>query len=76
MSHVTQVYRDRDGDRLVIEVGGVIQVNTGGHIVGPTGAPATAIADATGGTTTDAEARAALNAVLAALRAVGIVASA
>lgn len=49
-------------------------LNLGGTVKGKDGAQATAIADATGGATVDAEARVALNLALAALRNAGLIA--
>lgn len=48
MSYTTKVYRDRDGDRLVVEAGGVIELKTGGQIVGSAGTQVSAIADLAG----------------------------
>lgn len=48
MSYTTKVYRDRDGDRLVVESGGVIELKAGAQIVGSAGTQASAIADLAG----------------------------
>ncbi len=61
----TKVYRKVGGDELVVAPGGKITNN---------GTQAAHIADVTGGTTTDAEARAAIAAILDALEGVGILA--
>ena len=37
MSYTTKVYRDQGGDRLVVEAGGIVQLKTGGQIVGNAG---------------------------------------
>lgn len=74
MSYSSKIYRAQGGDRLVVEAGGSVQVKNGGQVVGDAGTQADTIADVTGGATVDAEARTAINAVLAALRAIGIVA--
>lgn len=49
-------------------------LNLGGTVKGKDGAQSAAIADATGGVTVDAEARAAINSALAALRNAGLIA--
>lgn len=49
-------------------------LNLGGTVKGQSGAQNGAIADATGGATVDAEARAAINAALAVLRDLGMIA--
>jgi hypothetical protein len=48
MSYTTKVYRDRGGDRLVVETGGIVQLKTGGQIVGNAGTQTSAIADLAG----------------------------
>ena len=48
MSYTTKVYRDQGGDRLVVEAGGIVQLKTGGQIVGNAGTQASAIADLAG----------------------------
>lgn len=65
-------YTQQGGERTVI--GGTLDIAPGGKVTAD-GAQAAAIADAAGGGTVDAEARAALNDVLAALRGIGIIAS-
>ncbi len=74
MSYNAKVYRKQGGDELVVASGGVVNVYAGGKIVAA-GTQAAHIANPTGGTTTDAEARAAIAAILAALEGVGITAS-
>lgn len=66
MSYNTKIYHKVGGDELVVAPGGKITNN---------GTQAAIIADPTGGATTDAEARAAIVAIIAALKGVGIVAS-
>ena len=48
MSYTTKVYRDQGGNRLVVEAGGIVQVKTGGQIVGNAGTQVSAIADLAG----------------------------
>jgi hypothetical protein len=48
MSYTTKVYRDQGGDRLVVEAGGIVQLKTGGQIVGNAGTQVSAIADLAG----------------------------
>ena len=48
MSYTTKVYRDQGGDRLVVEAGGIVQLKTGGQIVGDAGTQVSAIADLAG----------------------------
>lgn len=69
------VVREQGGNTLRIDSGGKIHVKTGGQIVPNSGTQASHIADPSGGATTDAEARTAINAILAALENVGILAS-
>lgn len=57
-----------------LQGGDVLQVKTGGAIVPNSGTQAAAVIDVTGGLTVDAESRTAVNAILAALRGVGIIA--
>lgn len=64
-------FTEQGGARTVI--GGELRITTGGKIVPNSGVQATAIVDVTGGSTVDAEARTAINAVLAALRGAGII---
>lgn len=63
----TKVYHKIGGDELVIAAGGKITND---------GTQAATIADPAGGATTDAEARAAIVSIIAALKGVGIIASA
>lgn len=63
----TKVYHKIGGDELVVAPGGKITNN---------GTQAANITAPTGGSTTDAEARAAIVSIIAALKGVGIVASA
>ena len=81
MTYGPKVYKDENGDRLVVESGGVIDVKTGG-IIRANGSQATAVTNATaasgGDSPTEAEHNAVvtkLNSVLAALRGAGIIAS-
>lgn len=74
MTYSAQVYREQGGDKLVIDATGEIRVNAGGKITDD-GVQASAISNVTGGATQDAEARTAINAILAALRGVGIIAT-
>jgi len=62
----TKIYHKVGGDELVVSPGGKITND---------GTQAAHIADPTGGSTTDAEARAAIAAILNALEGVGILAS-
>lgn len=64
-SYQGKVYRKQGGDELVVKPGGKITND---------GTQASTIADPTGGVTQDAEARAAINAIIDALQGVGIVA--
>lgn len=73
MSNVTNA-QQQGGARW--DIGGEMRVVTGGKITPNSGTQAAAIANVTGGATTDAEARTAVNAILAALRGVGIIATA
>lgn len=59
-------YTEQGG--AVSHIGGTLQVEANASVVPSTGTRAAAIADASGGATVDAEARTAINAVLAALR--------
>lgn len=61
-----KVYRKIGGDEIVVASGGKITNN---------GTQAANIAEPTGGATTDAEARAAIVSIIAALKGVGIVAA-
>lgn len=70
----TKVYFEQGGDKAVVKSGGAIQILTGGKITPNSGTQAAAIVTVTGGSTTDAEARTAVNAILVALRGVGIIA--
>lgn len=73
----TKVYIKQGGDELVVASGGKVTIETGGTI-GPEAGPAGAIADITltGTAATDAPiAQAAINSILAAIRAAGIVAA-
>lgn len=72
MSYNVDNYRAQGGD--VWHVSGEIRVESGGQITAA-GTQASAIADPSGGATQDAEARAAINDILAALRGAGIIAS-
>lgn len=81
MSYNTEIYRQQGGAVLVVDDAGEIRVNAGGKITDD-GVQASAIADATaitgGESPTEAEHNALitlLNAVLAALRGVGIIAA-
>jgi hypothetical protein len=81
VSYNTKVYNEQGGDTLVVASGGVIDIKTGGAIRAG-GTQAAAIADATaitgGEAPTEAEHNALitkLNAVLAAMRGAGIIAS-
>lgn len=71
-----KLYRRQGGDALVVGTGGTIVVN-GGKIVPSTETQAAHIANATGGITTSAAGtgQAKINAILAALRGVGILAT-
>lgn len=69
MSYNTKVRLPQGGDRLEVDA------TNGGAITPATGTQAGAIANVSGGSTVDAEARAAVNSILAALRGVGIIAS-
>jgi len=77
MSYNTKVYLKQGGEELVVASGGEIKVETGGAIVPNSGTQATAISDvATAGSATAAANATAINSILAALRGVGIIASA
>lgn len=75
------VYKDTNGDRLVVANGGVLKIETGGTIVPNSGTQAATIADASaaaGANPTKAEFDALVtkfNTLLAALENVGILAS-
>lgn len=75
MSFNTKVHNELGGNTLTVESGGKLQVKTGGQVVPNSGTQAGAIANVTGGSTVDAESRTAVNAILAALRGVGIIAT-
>lgn len=66
-------FLEQGGDRMVI--GGELVIAAGGKVVPASGGQAAAITTVTGGSTVDAEARTAVNAILAALRNAGIIAS-
>lgn len=74
MSYQPKVYHEQGGDALVVRAkdGGVVK---GQATAGATPAQAAHIADPAGGATQDAEARTAINAILAALENAGITAS-
>lgn len=72
-SYTSKNYEKQGGDTYV--VGGKLQVVAGGQMVGDDETQHPDIADVAGGATVDAEARTALNGVLAALRNLGILAS-
>lgn len=72
MSNNTDNYSAQGGGEWV--VGGELNIATGGTITA-NGTQASVIADPTGGSTTDAEARTAINAIIDALQGVGIVAT-
>lgn len=73
MTYQTKVRRDQGGDRLAVAQGGSIDMQ--GGAITANGTQAAAIPDVAGGSTIDAEARVALNALLAAARGAGIIAS-
>jgi len=86
MPYEPKVYRDKGGNRLVVESGGEIQLKTGGKVVPNSGTQAAAIADAPAGgagatagaydTAANRDAMiASVNSILAALRAAGIIAT-
>jgi hypothetical protein len=77
-----KVHKPQNGDQLVVESGGSIQVKTGGKMLPNSGTQAVHIADGTaitgGEAPTEAEHNALMtkvNGILAALRGVGILAS-
>ena len=86
MAYVTKVYKEPGGDTLVVDSGGEIKVVAGGKITNA-GTQASTIANAkvdytTGNLDTEAEIIAAqnasngkINAIIAALKGVGIIAS-
>lgn len=76
MSNTTKIYNDQNGNRQVVESGGVIQMKTGAKMVPNSGTQAATIAaiSETAGSMTTGE-RQAFNAVLAALKGVGILAA-
>lgn len=76
MSYNTKVYIKQGGEELVVASGGEINVESGGAITAA-GTQATAISDvATAGSATAAANATAINDILAALRGVGVIASA
>lgn len=71
-----KVFISGDKSRLYVQRDGVIEMATGSKILGQSGVQAVAIADVeTGGSATAAANATAINSILAALRAVGIIAS-
>jgi hypothetical protein len=72
MSNTTNRMEQGGGEWVV---GGELRIATGGTITPNSGTQASAITNPTGGATTDAEARTAINSILAALRGVGIIAT-
>jgi len=70
-----KVYMEQGAAKLVVDNGGSIQVMTGGKILPNSGTQAAHIADPSGGATTDAEARTAIDAILVVLESVGLTAS-
>lgn len=76
-TYFPKVYRKQGGDQFVVASGGTIKVETGGKIVPNSGTQAAHIANATGGITTSAAGtgQAKINAILIALRGVGILAT-
>lgn len=74
MSQQGNVYREQGGNVLTIASGGSIDVESGGKIVAA-GTQAAHIANATGGTYSATGAQATINAILAALEGVGILAT-
>lgn len=76
MSNTTKIYKDQNGNRQVVESGGVIQMKTGAKMVPNSGTQAATIAAISETTATMSSAeRQAFNAVLAALKGVGILAA-
>ena len=75
-TYQTKVYERQGGDAVVVASGGKVVVETGGAIVGDNEAQSGAIASvATAGAATAAANADAINAILVALRNVGIIAS-
>lgn len=77
IGYSVKCYRRQGGAAFVVASGGVIVVQTGGKIVPNSETQAAHIANATGGITTSAAGtgQAKINAILAALRGVGILAT-
>lgn len=72
-----KVYNRQGGDALVVKSGGTVVIQTGGKIVPNSETQAAHIANATGGITISAAGtgQAKINAILVALRGVGILAT-
>lgn len=74
-SYQPRTYRKQGDDEFVVAAGGKIVIEPGGAIVGGDGIQAGPIAAPAGGATTDAESRAAITSIIAALEAAGIIAA-
>ena len=76
MSYNAKVYHEQGGEKLVVDAGGSLDIKTGGSLLA-NGTQAAAITDVpTAGSATAAANATAINAILAALRGAGVIASA